>query len=131
MNYIYKKDQFLRNKISGNIVQLRQDTNTLDLNIWKVWVPIVGELCWFWNAGDKYPTLSRLVQIYDYEESYIDGYEESYIYDYEESYIDGYEAETSWSYRGDEFDNYNMIASYDYKFCAPVTNILPLDLGKI
>ena len=115
MNYKYKKDKFLRNKISGNIVQLRQDTNTLDLNIWKVWAPIVGELCWFWNAGDKYPTLSRLVQIYDYEESY----------------IDGYEAETSWTYRGDAFDNYNMIASYDYKFCAPVTNILPLDLGLI
>ena len=46
MTYEYKKDQFLRNKISGNIVQLRQDTNKLDLNIWEIWMPRDGEWCW-------------------------------------------------------------------------------------
>lgn len=75
MIYEYKKDQFLRNKISGNIVQLRQDTNILDLNIWESWVPRDGEYCWFANEGDlelnisphigKYGYLSYTLEYYD------------------------------------------------------------------
>lgn len=75
MNYIYKKDQFLRNKISGNIVQLRQDTNKLDLNIWEIWTPRDGEYCWFANTCDldlnisphlgKYGVLSYTLDYYD------------------------------------------------------------------
>lgn len=75
MIYEYKKDQFLRNKISGNIVQLKQDTNKLDLNIWEIWAPRDGEYCWFTNTGDlelnisphlgNYGVLSYTLDYYD------------------------------------------------------------------
>ena len=115
MEYKYKKDQFLRNKISGAVVKIFADTNKIDLNIWEIWNPIEGELCWFWNNGTKYPILSRLVMINDY-----DGF-----------YNNDFNAETPWYSIGDAFDDYKIQESYDYKFCAPVTTTLPLELGLI
>ena len=114
MEHKYKKDEFLRNKISGNICKIKWDTSFIDENIWEAWKPKYGELCWFWNTGDKYPTLSRLVQINNY-----DGY-----------FYDDFNAETPWYKTGDEFDNYAMQESYVYKFCQPITKNLPFNLDK-
>ena len=102
----------MRNKISGNIVKINQDTNMILEDIWEAWVPKFGELCWFWNSGDKYPTLSRLVRINNY-----DGY-----------FDDDFNAETPWYKRGDEFDGYAIQESYVYKFCEPYTKNLPFGL---
>ena len=114
MEHKYKKDSFLRNKISGNIVKIRADTNTIMKDVWEVWKPKYGELCWFWNTGDKYPTLSRLVLINNY-----DGY-----------FDDDFNAETPWYKSSDEFDSYVMQESYVYKFCHPITKNLPFNLDK-
>lgn len=107
MEYKYKNGSFLRNKISGNTVKMNWDTNYINEDIWEAWTPRDGELCWFWNTGDKYPTLSRLVRINTY---------------------DNYDAETPWYKTGDEFDNYATQESYVYKFCQPITKNLPFGL---
>lgn len=75
MKYEYVKGCFLRNKISGNVVKLRQDTNTLDLNIWEIWKPRDGEWCWFCNISDitldisphigRYGNMSYTLDYYD------------------------------------------------------------------
>ena len=75
MNYIYKKDQFLRNKISGNVTKLRQDANTLDSNIWEIWKPKDGEWCWFCNRGDIEIGISPHIGKYGYLSYTLDYYE--------------------------------------------------------
>ena len=46
MTYKYKKDSFLRNKVSGAVVKIFADTNKIDENIWEIWMPKEGELFW-------------------------------------------------------------------------------------
>jgi hypothetical protein len=114
MTYKYKKDSFLRNKVSGAAVKIFVDTNKIDENIWEIWTPKQGELCWFWNNGDKYPTLSKLESFTDYGDDLMCIY-----------------AETPWYYELDEFDGYSVEKRYTYDFCSPITNELPLELGLI
>ena len=91
MTYKYKKDSFLRNKVSGAAVKIFVDTNKIDKNIWEIWIPKQGELCWFWNNGDKYPTLSKLESFTDYGDDLMCIY-----------------AETPWYYELDEFDGLGL-----------------------
>lgn len=60
MEYKYKKGQFLRNKISGNVVKINQDTNMILEEVWEAWAPKPGEWCYFLEDKDsKYPILAK------------------------------------------------------------------------
>lgn len=85
MNYKYKKDYFLRNKISGAVVRIFVDTNKIDENIWEIWNPKEGDFCWFFNKKEgSFPKLGKFLE-HNVEKTY--GCEFKGAFDISHSYI--------------------------------------------